>query len=119
MMHIRYDNVWSGSRDLFQSEMISKIDLFHFCEQPYSSMSEGGMVHNSYWNMGASCNCRFCPTISRRRSGITDQCQLVQLAFLFNCIFFLNIDYIFTFSLITFVISVLFLISFDITRLAV
>ena len=75
----------AGAETCFNARRLDRIHLSPLRKQPYSSMSDGRLVHNSYWDMGASCNCRFCPTISSRISGITGQCQVVQFAFFFNC----------------------------------
>ena len=45
---------------------LQRTDLLPFRKQPYSSMSDGGTEHNSYWNMVVSYNCRCCPTTRRR-----------------------------------------------------
>ena len=35
---------------------LQRTDVLPFRKQPYSSMSDGGTAHNSYWNMVVSSN---------------------------------------------------------------
>ena len=53
----------SGRRVCTQS-LWARGTLLPFLKQPYSSMSDGGIGHSSYWKMGPSFICRCYPTIS-------------------------------------------------------